>query len=859
MAPRSTPRTGAGAATKGLTVPRVGRPVRVPSKEDLQIAHHDALLQLRIGRSANLYTLALAAALLFDGFLVLYLQPNVTRFDGRDLRSAFFLIFPVGGALYLSVLALAVKWEEFQVWPWETHFSLSVVSVVLSVFLAALVTAATLGIGPTAHWPLLPWLYPAAVAAIALPLSALALTWFDWSRRKVASLVAAVLPVPLAFVLYFPAATGAAAVNAATLTLFVSASLFQFSGSLLHHISSGTSAHEREVLSSGQGKLFALAAEIQQREDTLRAREAVVTQRETSLDREASGLEAQQQAIEEMRAELGTLEADLARRSQALSEEQQTWAKQSAEVEAHARGLAGQEESLRLREQEVTSRTELLGGREGRVTSREADLARRDADVGTRLLDAQRREKELAAQLQSLDERSKELDRRENEMASAPRPSVSAAAPTAPDSGDADRLRQLEGVLAQQNAKLGRERRELEVREAALTQHLEEYRAKEEAVRLREAGFQQKEDLLRSSSEESQRLRSQYEQARERLDARLAEAEQHSTEAKARTLQLDGRESQLNQKEAALGTREKALDALRKRSEQVAKTLQERDRTLSAREAELTVRASRAPGADSAHVEAPLGSGGTLGPIGNRRRADRRATGIARLDDLLLGGFPPKAHVLFVGPPYIGKEVTLYAFLAEGLRRGEKIIAITATRPVGELSHEIQPLLPNLASFEKQGQLLWIDASDPSARSGPAGPGRWNVAGPSDHSGLLSALVAASNAAGKGPVRVGFLGLWACLSSGDGPTSFRFIQNLVGILKPREAIAAYTVDGGALGDTMLESIQSRMDGTIVFRNDRGKRFLEVHGLGEVETREPVEYRPTTRGIEIGSFALERIR
>ena len=856
MAPRSTPRTAAGAKVAGAVVPRVGRPVRVPSKEDLELAHHDALLQLKIGRSATLYTLALAGALLFDGFLVLYLQPNVRHLAPHDLRSAFFLIFPVGGALYLSVVSLGVKWEEFQVWPWESHFSLSVLSVLLSAILAYLTAAATLGFGPTAHWPLLPWVYPAAIGATALPLCALALTWFDWTRRKVASVVAALLPVPIAFVLYLPAATGLAAVNAATISLIVSASLFQFSGSLLHYISSGTSAHEREMLAGGQGKLFALAAEIQTREDKLRAREAVVSQRQTTLDHQAASLTAQQQAIAEMRAELGTLEADLARRSQALTEEQQQWSAQSAEVEAHRRALVGEEEGIRMREQEVESRAELIGSRETRVAAREGEVARRDADIGVRHREVERREKQLGGQLQSMEERARELDRREGELA-GPRPPPMPAGSKAET--DSTRTQQLQAVLSQQNAKLGRERRELEAREAALTQRIEEMRGKEESVRVREAGFLRREDELKASSEETQRLRGQYEQARRRLESRLAEAEQRTAQLQDRSLQLDGRETQLRQKDAALGQREKSVEEVRQRAEKVARELSERERGLSAREVEVSVRAARAAEGGAAGPEGPLGAGGTLGPIGSRRRADRRPTGIVRLDDLLLGGFPPRAHVLFVGPPYIGKEVTLYAFLAEGLRRGERIVAVTATRPVAEISSEMQPLLPNLSSYEKDGKLVWIDASDPSAKSGPDGPGRWTVAGPSDHAGLLSATVAACNAAGKHPMRLGFLGLWVSLSGADGPTAFRFIQNLVGILKSREAIAAYTVDGGALGETMLESIESRMDGTIIFRTDRGKRFLEVHGLGEVETREPVEYRPTSRGVEIGSFALERIR
>jgi len=39
-------------------------------------------------------------------------------------------------------------------------------------------------------------------------------------------------------------------------------------------------------------------------------------------------------------------------------------------------------------------------------------------------------------------------------------------------------------------------------------------------------------------------------------------------------------------------------------------------------------------------------------------------SGIERLDDLLLGGMPFGSNVLYVGPPFIGKETAMLLFLA---------------------------------------------------------------------------------------------------------------------------------------------------------------------------------------------------
>lgn len=69
----------------------------------------------------------------------------------------------------------------------------------------------------------------------------------------------------------------------------------------------------------------------------------------------------------------------------------------------------------------------------------------------------------------------------------------------------------------------------------------------------------------------------------------------------------------------------------------------------------------------------------------------------------------------------------------------------------------------------------------------------------------------------------------------------------------------YSLEGGALSEAAVETLLSRMDGAIVFRQERDRLYLSVKGFGEVETRDWVECRATQRALVVGSFALERIR
>ena len=69
----------------------------------------------------------------------------------------------------------------------------------------------------------------------------------------------------------------------------------------------------------------------------------------------------------------------------------------------------------------------------------------------------------------------------------------------------------------------------------------------------------------------------------------------------------------------------------------------------------------------------------------------------------------------------------------------------------------------------------------------------------------------------------------------------------------------YSLEGGALTEAQVESLLGRMDGAIVFRQDRDRTFLSVRGFGDVQTHDWVECRATNRALIVGSFALERIR
>lgn len=169
-------------------------------------------------------------------------------------------------------------------------------------------------------------------------------------------------------------------------------------------------------------------------------------------------------------------------------------------------------------------------------------------------------------------------------------------------------------------------------------------------------------------------------------------------------------------------------------------------------------------------------------------------------------------------------------------------------------------MVPQFREYEQMGSVTWVDASGAGA---VAGPHTLVPKSADDRAGLLSLLVEGAKqceeAAKGGSFRVGFFGLSSLLAHADERASFSFLQNVVGILKPRQALAMYALEAGSLGEAQVESLLGRMDGAILFRQDRDRTFLSVKGFGDVATRDWVEVRATNRSLVIGSFALERIR
>ncbi|MCI4355806.1 MAG: hypothetical protein L3K18_01510 [Thermoplasmata archaeon] len=860
------------SAPSRRAVAKAARSTTVPSPEDLDLVKDDALLQLRIGRSAHYYAVFVAIALLFDAFLVLFVQPTVGGAVPSRFRNLAFLAPPLFAGLFLAVFSLRVKWEVYQLWPWEMHFSLTVGAVLGDGLLVGVYAANVAQVGPVANWNLLPWFFPLALLAVALPLFGLIFTWPSWSSWKTISVGAAAIPVALALAAFSPVA---ATPSGLALTLSSSAVLFLVAGSFVHIISSGTRAHEREIITSGQSRLFQIADELREKEQAHHFRESTLLEREANVENAELGLQRKLDSQEEARRHISALEADVQARSQAVVQQQRDLAIKAAETNALASTLEDRATSLSLRESDLAARLPKLADREQQLTGREGELAHHDAELGQREAELKRRsdglpdlEQQLEARRQELETKTAEILRQESELRSRTAGFASDDAKAADLEQREAKMAQLKLVLDEQNAILGRRAKEARDSLAQNQALAQETSRKTEELATRERYLADKERDASERSDLAQRRTTQYEETLQTYEERMRAIETREAELRNRAADLQRVGQALTERDRGVRAETERLQASRLELEQREKAMSLRSKTLDSRESELSLKGQslerRAVTAPKAPASETLLEANMLAPTTRTKFPDRIPSGTPRLDDLLLGGLPPKSHVALIGDAFVGKEVAIYSFLAEGLRRGEPIVIVTASRSPEEVGQKIGLVLPQLHEYEQLDRVHWVDAANstdtPSAA--PSTATRSIARGPSDFAGILKALVQQSKAietAGAKSFRVAYFGLSASLTATDEKMRLGYLQNIVAILKQRNAVALYSLETGSLPENQTETILSRMDGVVRFKQERDKTFLSVLGLGDVETHDWVEYRTTPRGLVVGSFALERIR
>ncbi len=235
--------------------------------------------------------------------------------------------------------------------------------------------------------------------------------------------------------------------------------------------------------------------------------------------------------------------------------------------------------------------------------------------------------------------------------------------------------------------------------------------------------------------------------------------------------------------------------------------------------------------------------------------------GIPRLDDLLFGGIPFGTNASVYGPAYVGKEVLVSLFMAEGLKKGVPVLWILTDKGPADVREEMAFALPGYEEYEKLGLVRYIDAYSKSMGADASDPNTTYIDEPTDHQSILKAVDArAAEWKKKYPTyRLAFRSVSTLIAYLDPTTTFKFLQPFVGRRKRDKAVAFYVIEKGMHEEQEIQMLGSLMDGSIEFKVEQLKSFLSIKGICDVQSRGWIRYTYTKSSLSIGSFSLDHIK
>src|SRR5256712_2603746 len=622
-------------------------------------------------------------------------------------------------------------------------------------------------------------------------------------------------------------------------------------------------------VSSTSAQIDARAEQLKLREGDLSTAEALVDKGRKEIAKREAALTDREKELKRLGIEVTATQRDLDARSNDAAHIEDRLKKEDTIIVSRQKALLKKEKEVQLGESQIKLRSEQLDAtmspdgaqriremkdweeklltKEKELGTLEVELKTLEDEVKERYDKATTKEKRTAKDQKHVDAKEKELVARE-QMVSDKESAVGAAR------GEIDRSRANPNernvrLTERGSANVGR-RTTAEGQQAPATSNEGAANARQAALDGRQKKLDEMEARLRKEIDDRSR------ETREILSMRK-ELDRREQELTVKSLEFETKRQQARAAASTPGVKDMGRD------EGLGRWQEE----LQARADELTRRGGPLPdemAAKEQALRAQVQAGMTDGieEVVIEEKKERVKSGTPRLDDLLYGGIPFNANLLFVGPPYVGKEVVILNFVAEGLKKGVPAIIITTSKPPVEIAKEMAPILPTFVEYEQLGLVHWIDCSGSTASAGK--PTRekntFRVDGPTDFTGILKVVNELDHDfKGKYPYfRLAFMTLSSCIGPDQG-AAMNFVQKLVNRLRQTKAVAAYALERGMHTDQQVESLEHLLDGAIQFKSDKQKTMLQVVGLGESQTRDWVPYKHTNKAIMIGSFQLERIR
>jgi KaiC/GvpD/RAD55 family RecA-like ATPase len=591
-----------------------------------------------------------------------------------------------------------------------------------------------------------------------------------------------------------------------------------------------------------------LKAEVSAREAASASREQEIKRKDIELNSQSRTLEQKSRAAEDRESRLQEAEKSLDAKRTALL-------KQAKELEL-------MESELKLKGEQVeathattdAAKVRELKDWEVKILAKEKEVGKKEVEVRTlenqvreRYENATRIEKQFQKERKISEDREKDLVAREKGISDK-------EADLKERSAEVERMaasiQEAQTELQDKTKKYAELFKEAKLKEAAAGSSQDEIKQKASALESREHKLTEMQTNLQA---EIKRLNDE----NRKLLEKSKEMEERESEVGLREMELEERTKEARAAAATPGMRDMDREAqleewerrLREREEEFKRRMYQKDKEMEMRESAL-----------KAHLTTPTAEAEEA--VSVEKKAEKIKSGTPRLDDLLYGGIPFNSNLLVVGPAFVGKEVAILNFIAEGLKKSVPAIIITTTKLPIDIAKDMAPILPTFVEYDQLGLVRWIDCTAPTANGKTIKEKNvWRVNGPTDFDSIFSIVSQLDEEfKAKYPYfRLAFMTLSSGLSQADERDALNFFQRLVNRLRQTKEVSLFALERGMHADQTIEALEHMVDGAIHFRQEKQKTQMQVAGLSEVQTRDWIPYKFTNKAIMIGSFQLERIR
>ena len=386
--------------------------------------------------------------------------------------------------------------------------------------------------------------------------------------------------------------------------------------------------------------------------------------------------------------------------------------------------------------------------------------------------------------------------------------------------------------------------------EKAVSQKYEELMAKEKETAIMQSELDQMRIQIREKDDELKKIKDVVSYKEDELNRR-----EEDMMYREKVLSGEKRKFDETRKELS-GTDEVEL---KKRIEELRNEVQKKEEDLRAKERFLNSKAEEIRMRESGLIEDEI----------KAREKDRVLeatqakvkTGNTRLDDLLLGGIPFGSNIMVHGPPFVGKEIMVNTFIAEGLKKGIPALWVITDKTPKDIRDEMKFVLSGYDEYERRGLVRYIDAFSRSMGDESMDEYTVYIDEPTDHEKISEAVETITKVFRETHeyYRMAFRSISTLIAYSDPNTAFRFLSPLCGKRKRDKAVSMFTVEKGMHGEQEIQMLGSIMDGMIDFKVDQLKTFFSVQGISEVQSRAYIRYTASKHALQIGSFALDHIR